>query len=260
MARIALTREVSDSINQCELTGIDRHPIDVARARAQHAAYEDALRASGCRVERIPRTDVYPDSVFVEDTAIVLPEIAVITRPGAASRRGETASVEDRLRSYRPVRQIRAPGTLDGGDVLRIGRTVFAGVSTRSNAAGVARLGALLAPHGYQVVSVAVHGCLHLKSAVTEVGEGVLLIQAAWIDPTPFEGYEWIDVDATEPYAANALRIGEQVIFSASFPRTLEKMAGRGLDVRPVDLSELAKAEGAVTCCSLVFHETPAER
>ncbi|MBN1858623.1 dimethylargininase [Candidatus Bipolaricaulota bacterium] len=230
-----------------------REPIDITRARAQHAAYEDALVACGCRVERVARAEAMPDSVFVEDTAVIVPEVAVITRPGAATRRGETEAVEESIRSRRSIRNIRAPGTLEGGDVLRIGRTVFVGQSTRSNKAGIEQLARILSPFGYKVVSVELRGCLHLKSAVSPVSENTLLIQRMWVDPRPFRPYECMDVDSTELHAANALRIGEHVIYPTAFPRTLERLAVRGLDVRPVDVSELAKAEGAVTCCSLIL-------
>ena len=253
MANVALTREVSESINDCELTAIERQPIDVPRSRSQHAAYENALRDCGCRVERVIAAPDFPDSVFVEDVAVVVPEVAVITRPGAASRRGETASVDAALRRYRPIRTIRAPGTLDGGDVLRIGRTVFVGRSARSSEAGIEQLAQVLSPFGYEVIRVDLHGCLHLKSAVRAVAERTLLIQRMWIDARPFEVFECIDVDSAEPHAANALRIGEHVIYPTAFPRTLERLAERGLDVRTVDVSELAKAEGAVTCCSLIL-------
>lgn len=257
MSIIALTRGVSDSINECELTAIERRLIDVSKARAQHAVYEDALRGCGCCVERIPRADGLPDAVFVEDAAVVVPELAVIARPGAVSRREETASVERSLLSHRAIHHIHAPGTLDGGDVLQIGRTLFVGESARSNAVGIAQLRQLLGPYGYRVHPVPIHGCLHLKSAVTEVCEGVLLIQTDWIDPAPFAEYELIHVDVEEPHAANALRIGDKVIFPEAFPRTLEKIVSRGVDVRTVEVSELAKAEGAVTCCSLVFASPP---
>ena len=255
MPTVALTRDVSDSIDACELTAIDRSSIDVGKARAQHAAYEAALRACGCRVERVPRADGLPDAVFVEDTAVVLPEIAIITRPGASSRREETASIEEALLPYRSVRRIESPGTLDGGDVLRMGQTLYVGSSTRSNPSGIEQLARLLDPFGYRVVPAAVHGCLHLKSAITEVGEGVVLIQDAWVDPDAFEEYEQILVDPAEPYAANALRIGDQLIYPKAFPKTLERIVSHGLRVRTVDVSELAKAEGAVTCCSLIFTE-----
>jgi dimethylargininase len=250
---IALTRELSDAIGRCELTHIAREPIDVALARAQHAAYESALRELGCRVERVPAAPGCPDAVFIEDTAVVLPELAVIARPGASSRRAETSAVSQALGAYRPLLTIEAPGTLDGGDVLAIGRTLFIGQTERSNAGGIEQMRRLLAPRGTTVTGVSVSGCLHLKSAVTQVAEKTLLIKPSWVDATAFAGFELVEVDPSEPYAANALRIGDRVIYATAFPRTARRIEARGIAVCRVDVSELAKAEGAVTCCSLVF-------
>ncbi len=253
MARIALTREVSEAIGQCELTHVTRMPIDVARARRQHAAYEQALRELGCRVERVPAAPESPDSVFIEDTAVVLPDCALITRPGALSRRAETAAVAEALQAYRRLFTIEAPGTLDGGDVLTIGRTLYIGQTARSNESGIAQARAHLLPLGYTVIGVPVRGCLHLKSAATQVAERTVLIQPSWIDGDLFADFERIEVDPSELYAANALRIGEQIIYPAAFPKTARRLETRGIRIRAVDASELAKAEGAVTCCSLVF-------
>lgn len=253
MCWIALTREVSQSIERCELTHMDRQPIDVGRARAQHAAYEQALRDAGCRVKRVPPATGCPDSVFVEDTAVVLPEIAVITRLGALSRRSETPAVADALREYRPLAEIEPPGTLDGGDVLVVGRRVFIGQTARTNSEGLGQIRSILAPLGYDVKSVPVHGCLHLKSAATALTGALLLVQPLWVDPDAFHGVTVILVDPDEVQAANALSIGTQIVYPAAFPKTTERLAARGLRVLPVDVDEIAKAEGAVTCCSLVF-------
>ena len=254
MTKIALTREVSEAIGRCELTHVARTPIDVAQARQQHAAYEDVLRELGCRVERVPAAPESPDSVFIEDTAIVLPDVALITRPGAASRQAETAAVAEALQVYRRLFTIEAPGTLDGGDVLTIGRTLYIGQRARSNESGIAQARAFLSPFGYTVIGVPVAGCLHLKSAVTQVAERTVLIQPLWIDGDLFSDLERIEVDPSELYAANALRIGEQIIYPAAFPKTARRLEGCGIRIRAVDASELAKAEGAVTCCSLVFN------
>ena len=217
---IALTREVSDSIGQCELSHIAREPIDVALARAQHAAYEDALIKFGCRVERVPAAPDCPDSVFIEDTAVVLPDIAVITRPGAPSRRAETSAVSEALKPYRQLLALEAPGTVDGGDVLAIGKSMFIGQTKRSNACGIEQMRLLLSPMGYTVIGVEVHGCLHLKSAVTQVAEKTLLIQPSWVDARSFAGFEVIEVDPSEPHAANALRIGDRILYPVAFRKT----------------------------------------
>ena len=255
MARIALTRKVGDAIGRCELTHVVRKPIDVVLAHVQHAAYEDALRELGCRVERVPAAPDCPDSVFIEDTAVVLDELAVITRPGAPSRRAETSAVAHSLQTYRPIVTIEAPGTLDGGDVLTIGRTLFVGQTERSNADGIEQMRRLLVPRGYSVIGVPVDGCLHLKSAVTQVAEETLLIQPSWIDASTFAGFELIEVDPSERHAANALRIGDRIVYPTAFPKTARRIEARGMKVHTVDVSELAKAEGAITCCSLVFDE-----
>lgn len=243
---IALTRAVPSSIHLCELTHLARSPIDFDRARRQHEQYEAAL---GCTIERVPAADDLPDSVFIEDTAVVVDEIAVITRPGAESRRAEIAAVAEALRKYRELRFIEAPATLDGGDVLRVGKRVFVGATPRSNTEGVRQLRAHLAPFGYEVSAVPVHGCLHLKSAVTQIGEETLLINREWVDG--FDEYERIEVHPDEPFAANALRIGGALIYPSMFPRTLERL--KDFNVRLVDADELAKAEGGVTCCSVLI-------
>lgn len=250
---VALTRSVTPAITRCELTHLARATIDPRRAAAQHEEYVRLLGSLGCRVERISVAPDLADAVFIEDTAVVVDELAVITRPGAVSRRPETEGVAVVLGRYRPLARIEAPATLDGGDVLRVGRTVFVGQSSRSNQAGAAQLSRLLAAHGYAVRSTPVRGCLHLKSAVTEVADGVLLLNSDWVDPADFTGYECIPVDPAEPQAANALRLGDAVVHDARFPSTRRRLMQRGLRVRLVDLSELAKAEGAVTCCSIIL-------
>jgi dimethylargininase len=250
---IALTRPVSASISACELTHLDRQPIDLERARAQHHRYEETLAELGCQIERLPEEPDLPDAVFVEDAAVVLDELAIITRPGAASRRPETRTVARALGQYRPLATIEPPGTLDGGDVLHVGRTFYVGLSQRSNRSGIEQMRDLLTPLGYIVRCVPVQGCLHLKSAVTRVAEETLLINRDWIDGEAFPQLDLVDIDPLEPYAANALTIDGAVIYAAAYPRTRERLEARGISVQAVDVSELAKAEGAVTCCSLVF-------
>jgi dimethylargininase len=253
MPWIALTREISPALQECELTHLAREPIDVERARSQHQAYEAALAELGCAVHRLPAGAEMPDAVFIEDTAVVLDEVAVITRPGAPSRRAETAAVADALTAHRRLVRLDAPARLDGGDVLVVDRSVFVGLSERTNMTGFRQLRDALARHGYTVKTVPVTGCLHLKSAVTSLGGGRLLINRAWVPAEAFAGWELIDVDPEEPYAANALRIGDRVIYPADFPRTRALLEARGIDIVPVPADELARAEGAVTCCSLVF-------
>ena len=250
---IAITRAVSPAIQQCELTYQSRTPVDYELACTQHHQYKRALADLGCHVITLPADADLPDSVFVEDTALVLDEIAVITRPGAESRRSETVSIARALAKYRSLVTITAPGTLEGGDILRVGKMVYVGLSGRSNPAGIEQLGELIIGYGYSVQPVEVTGCLHLKSAVTQVGLGRLLANPGWIDVRQFKGLEVIAIDSAEPHAANALLLGTGVIYPASFPRTSQLLTQQGVAVTQVDVSELQKAEGAVTCCSLVF-------
>jgi len=251
--RIAVTRKVSSAMARCELTHLQRTVIDVDLARRQHQDYEQTLRNLGCRIESLPEDPGQADSVFVEDTAIVLDEVAVITRPGAPSRRPETAPIAAVLGRYRQLLRIESPGTLDGGDVLRVDRALYVGTSTRSNASGIEQLAALLAPFGYRVLPITVHGCLHLKSAVTQAAPEQLLINPRFVEPSQFEGMGFVEVDASEPYGANALMVGADVVYSNSHPRTAEALRRQGIRVHPVAMSETEKAEGAVTCCSLLI-------
>jgi dimethylargininase len=250
---IALTRDVSPTLQDCELTHLAREPIDLDRARAQHRAYERALASLGCRVERLPAEPDLPDAVFVEDTAVVVDELAVVTRPGAASRRPETPSMAAALSTYRRLATLTAPGTLDGGDVLRVGHRVFVGRSSRSNDAGVEALRCALEPWGYSVTGVDLDGCLHLKSAATEVGPATLLVNPTWLEPGALGATSVVEVDPDEPMAANGLWVGGAVLYPSAFPRTRRRLERSGIDVVAVDVSELAKAEGAITCCSVVF-------
>lgn len=249
---IAVTREVPRTIAACELTHVERAPIDLALARRQHAEYERALEAAGCTIRRLPELPDHPDSVFIEDVAVILDEVAVLTRPGAASRQGEVDHVEGILASCRPVRRLAAPATLDGGDVLRLGRTLWVGCSARTNAEGIRQLGECVAPFGYQVRHASLRDALHLKTAVTQVGEETLLANPAWVEPRQFGPFDVVAVDPAEPFAANAVWVNGNVVHSTAFPRTQEQLRARNISVLGVDVSELAKAEGGVTCCALL--------
>lgn len=253
MHQLALLREVSPDMSACELSFVDRTPIDGSRAREQHLAYRRALETLGCRVLSLPSLPGQPDAVFIEDTALVLDELAISTRPGALSRRAELASVAEVLRAYRPMAGISSPGTLEGGDILRIGKRIFVGLSARSNAEGIRQLQALVADFGYQVQAVPIHGCLHLKSAVTQVDRDTVLLQPEWIDAATFDDFRIIEIDQREPHAANALLAGAGVVYPDCFPLTLERLRRISVEVVTVDVSELQKAEGAVTCCSLLL-------
>jgi len=253
MRTIAVTRELSAGIGNCELTFLPRSVIDFARAQQQHLDYQSALSSLGCDIVVVPAPPGLADSVFIEDTALVLDDVAVMLRPGVASRQPEVAGVAEILRQYRPLKTIEPPGTVDGGDLLRVGNTIFAGLSTRSNQSGIQQLRDIVSDFGMTVETVETSKCLHLKSAVSEVAPGTLLINTDWISSSAFKDFELIPVDKEETHAANALRIGKNLVYPSSFPRTMDALVNRGIDVTPVDLTELQKAEGAVTCCSLIL-------
>ncbi len=250
---LALVREVSPRLADCELMEQARVPISVDRAREQHRGYCALLATLGAQVEFLPPLPVHADAVFVEDTAVVVPELAVATRPGVASRQGEVDSTAAALAAWRRVARISAPGTLDGGDVLRIGRRLWVGLSRRSNSAGVEQLRAALAPHGYEVTGLALRDCLHLKSAVTFVPPGHVLVNPAWIDPAPFADLAVIAVDPQEPAAANTLSLGGVTLVSSRHPRTADRLAAGGTRVRLVEVDELHKAEAGLTCMCILL-------
>ena len=244
--RVAITRPVPPTLQSCELTHLAREPIDVARAAEQHAEYESLLEELGCVVRRLPLRPDLPDSVFVEDAAIVTDSIAVITRPGAASRRPETEDVAAALREYRELAFIEAPGTVDGGDVLRVGGRWFVGRSSRTNDEGIRQLRKFI-----PVEVVDFRGCLHLKSAVTAIDDDTVILNPQWVDPI----WPHVVVDPGEPFAANVLLIDNMLVAPAAFPHTIERLARAGRKIRPVDASELAKAEGGVTCCCVIVED-----
>lgn len=253
MSQIALTRDVSPALAQCELTFLPREAIDLERAVAQHAAYGRLLESLGLEVLRLPPDPAYPDCCFVEDTAVVLDEVAVLAHPGAPSRRGEVDAVASVLEDHRPLARIPPPARLDGGDVLVLGRRLYVGVSGRTDAAGAQALRRIVGFLGYEVVPVQVTGCLHLKSAVTAIDDDTVLANPDWFEAAALDGVDVVRVPHAEPGAANVLRAAGSVVAHAGFPRTIDLLAARGLDVRAIDVSEFLKAEAGVTCKSLVF-------
>lgn len=250
---IALVREVSPLLPECELTFIDRQPIDLARARSQHKAYCDLLQRLGARVRFIDPAPAHPDGVFVEDAAVVLDDVAIVARPGAESRRGETASVAAALAEYRPLSVIRDPGTLDGGDAMLSGRDLFVGVTARTNRRGFEELAAVAARFGYRAQAVDVRGCLHLKSAVTAIDADTLVINPRAADASIFGARRLIEAAPAEASGADILPVNGTVVIAASAPETRERVARAGFDTEAVDVSEFEKAEAGVTCLSLLI-------
>lgn len=277
----AITRQVSSSINDCELSFHNRQPIDIAKAIAQHKAYEECLRRLGARVVSLAAEPGLPDAVFVEDAAIVVDEVAVIPMMGAASRRPETESLARALSAYRQLKFMQAPAALDGGDVMRIGRRIFVGASSRTNSEGTAQLRAALAEFNYEVIAVDIKQCLHLKSGCSYVGRNSILVNRECVDVTRLAGFELIDVPLSEPGAANALLIEDAieagldddsegaanemvegmvkdvVIVPSAFPQTIALLEARCFTVKAIDVSEFQKAEGGVTCKSIIFNADP---
>ncbi len=249
---IALMREVSPQLARCELSFLERVPIDAQRARRQHAQYAAELAALGCSLGWLAPLPEQADGVFVEDTAVVLPGVAVITRPGAASRRAEVESTAAALAPHRELRRITEPGTLEGGDVVHIGRTLYVGTSGRTNAEGIRQMAAALGPFGYEVRAVGMRDCLHLKSAVTFIAPDLLLVNPAWVDAEDFGRNTPIVVDEREAFAANSLTVAGVTLLSAAFPRTAQRLESAGVRIRVLDVSELQKAEAALTCMSLM--------
>jgi dimethylargininase len=252
MPNVAITRAPGPELARCELTHLERQPIDIARALEQHARYQELLRRSGFAVEALASDPALPDGVFVEDTAIVLDELAVMTSPARPSRRAEPPAIEAAVRPYRTVERLPDTVYLEGGDVLRVGRTLYVGLTERTNHAGVQALARVVGEYGYDVVPVAVRGCLHFKTACCALDEQTLLVNRDHLDIGPLRNRRLIDVPADEPWGANVLLVPGKVVVSASHPRTADVVERLGYAVEPIDVSELHKAESGLTCMSLL--------
>lgn len=253
MSLLAITRPVSASLADCQITFIERIPIDLSLARAQHAAYERALEELGVRLLRLPAADDLPDAVFVEDAALVLDELAVIPIMGALSRRPEVTDVANCLADYRPLHRLAPPATLDGGDVMQVERTIYVGVTARTNRAAIDQLQRIVGPAGYQVVPIVPTGCLHLKSACTYLGRNTVLVNPDWMDVSELKDVDLIPVAPEEEFAANALEVAGKLVYASDFARTQARLEKAGFQVLPLDTAELRKAESAMTCMSIIF-------
>lgn len=255
MTLLAITRQPGTRLSECEITHIGRSVVDAAAARVQHAAYEAALRDAGATVTSLPPDDELPDSPFVEDTAIVTDEVAVLTALGAQSRAGESDLMEPVLRAHRNIVRMRRPASMDGGDVLRIGGTFFVGLTSRTNQAGADFLRDALRPYGHEVRTVPIVGALHLKTAATYLpDQELLLANRDWIDPGGLgELADVVETAPGEPFGANALVAGERILLAASAPGMLATLAGRGIAVAALDISEFQKMEAGMTCLSLLL-------
>jgi dimethylargininase len=247
----AIVRPPGESYAQA-ISSTGRTP-DVQLARLQHAEYRQALAEAGVTIEQLPPHETYPDSCFVQDTALVVAGVAIIARPGAQSRRGEEGLIAEFLADRYPLSHITDPGTLEFGDVMVVDERILVGETARTNATGIQQLEAILSPHNIPVTSVPVHDYLHLLSAATYLGKDTLLATGEFAEHPAFAGLEVIPVPAEEAYAANALGIGEHVILPAGFPRVAESVSARGFQVLPVDLSQFEAADGGATCLSIIW-------
>ncbi|MCC5913884.1 MAG: hypothetical protein JJU46_05870 [Balneolaceae bacterium] len=252
---VAITRPISPKLAECELTYLDRKPIEIHLAKEQHRVYENALEKMGYTIRLLPKKPDLPDGVFVEDTAVVFPERAIITRPGAESRRPETESMAKVLQDYRDLSFIKAPATLDGGDVFVLGKHIFIGLSKRSNGEAVRQVDEIMRPLGYRVSGIPVRHCLHLKTAVARIEDDLMLINPKWLSPAHFPGIHCEPVHPDEPYGTNVMRRDKFALTTTAFPYTAEWLARRGYDLIVIDQSELAKAEAGLTCSSVIVED-----
>ena len=252
----AITRAVSPHIARCELTYRAREGVDYERAAHQHEAYRNLLQRCGAQLINLEACDAHPDCCFVEDTAVVLDEVAVIASMGAVSRRGETSAVEKILSAHREIARISLPATLDGGDVVRLDRQLFVGRSRRTNLEGIEALEGIARPFGYSVSAVEVTGSLHLTTACSALNEETVLLNPQWIDAGQFARFWVLPVPEGEPWAANTLRAGETLCVEADAPRTFELVKRHCAQVEVLDISEFRKAEGSLSCLSILFEDT----
>jgi dimethylargininase len=249
----AITHKVSPRIGECELSFVERTPIDYELATSQHDEYEATLSRLGVEVTSLTENAAYPDSCFVEDTAIVCDRLAVICSMGVESRRREALLIARELEKYLELAWISLPATIEGGDVLLAGRRVLAGCSRRTNVEGIRELQRLVSDAGFDVVPVQTTGSLHLKSACTALDDETLFANPDWIDVEPLKDFRLIRTPSEEPGAANVLRVGNAICVQANFPRTVDLVQRVVDQVEVVDMSELRKAEAGLTCSSIIF-------
>jgi len=250
--KYAITRTPAETFDRGITTASLGKP-SYGRVIEQHRAYVAALKSIGLEVIELDPQPAYPDGHFVEDTAVVTPAVAVITRPGAKSRQGEQESIAETLTSYRPIEHIQAPGTLDGGDVLMVGNHFFIGISERTNPAGGQQLGTILEKYHHTWATIPVGAGLHLKSSVNLVADNTLLVTRNFADHPVFRDYENIVVDPAEAYAANTLRVNDHLVVPRGFPDTLEQLSRLGQKIIELDVSEMQKMDGGLTCLSIRF-------
>jgi len=250
--KYAITRTPAETFDRGITSANLGKPI-YPRALEQHRAYVAALKSIGLEVIELDPQPAFPDGHFVEDTAVVTPAVAVITHPGAESRQGEEASIAEVLSTYREIEHIQAPGTLDGGDVLMIGNHFFIGISERTNPEGARQLGQILQKSDTVWTTLPVGAGLHLKSSVNAVADNTLLVTRDFSNHPALKGYDRIIVEPEEAYAANTLRVNDHLLIPRGFPRTGEKLSRLGLKIIELEVSEMQKMDGGLTCLSILF-------
>lgn len=248
---LALTHTPSPRMGQCLLTFLDRQPIDGVLAQQQHHAYCQMLRRAGVQVRTLQTHLRSPDAVFVEDTAIVLDEIAILSSPGNASRRRELVAIERELADLHIIRRIEPPAMIEGGDVLRLHRELLVGLSSRTNWKGIDTLTQIAQPCGYRVLPIPVNHCLHLKTACTALSDHTLLVNPNWIDTAKLKRFKLLSVPVDEPWGANVMRLNNHIWLPAAHRQTAAILRQSGFRTHMLELSEFAKAEGGISCLSL---------
>jgi len=247
----ALVRNVPNTYDHCVTK--QQEKIDVTLAKQQHADYCNALEKIGLQLIRLEADDSLPDCCFVEDTAIAVDDIAIITNPGAISRRAEVAAVEKEISKYKTIHRIDAPATIDGGDVLQIGKKIFIGLSERTTQEAIDQVQEIVRSKGFEVIGVPIHHTLHLKSVATALTDSQIILNAAHFDEALFSGLRKIIVPEQEHYAANCLAVNETIFIPSGFPVTKSLIEGAGFSTVELENSEFKKGDGALTCLSILF-------
>ncbi|MFH0760851.1 MAG: arginine deiminase family protein [Bacteroidota bacterium] len=249
----AIVRDVPNSFQKCVTTFHNKRKINVALAKQQHQQYCETLSSLGLKLIRIEADDTLPDCCFTEDTVIVFDVFAVITIPGAPSRIPETIEIEKTLSRLKTIVHITKPGTIEGGDVLRIGKKIFIGNSGRTNEEGIRQVASVIKHKGYQVIPVKIRNALHLKSVCTYLGNGCIILAEGYLDEKIFSEYDKIIVPKGEEYCANCLVVNGSVLIPKGFPKTKKIIENNGFPIIEIEMSEIEKAEGALTCLSVIF-------
>lgn len=252
---IALTHTVSPNIMNGEVTFIDRKAVNYDLAVQQHDIYCQALSDCGAEVKKLSVNLNSPDSCFVEDTAIIFDEVAIITSMGISSRQHESKTIAPELDRYREIIHIELPAIIEGGDVLQIGRRVYVGLSRRTNIQGVHKLAQILKQWDYEIIPVELKNCLHLKTACTAISEEIILLNPQWVEPETFSDYKVLSVPKEEMWAANTIRVGDRILLQHGFPRTLELVSRNHNALEILNISEFSKIEAGLSCLSLIFQK-----